>query len=74
MSEDEIKAMIWLLEEINNDKIIASYFRQKLNCHNTDIVKLIKKFKDICKTLDNPMYYKGDEVDISITPNVRIMK
>ena len=74
MSEDDIKAILWLLEEINNNKMIASYFRQELSHRNTDIAKLIKQFKDICKTLDNPMYYKGDEVDIPITPNVRIMK
>lgn len=74
MSENDIKAILWLLEEINKDKMMGSYFRQELNHRNTDIVRLIEQFKDICKVLDNPMYYEGDEIDVPITPNIRISK
>ena len=74
MSEDDIRAILWLLKSIHGDIKIGSYYKQQLNTRNTDIVKLIKRFKDICKILDNPTYYKGDEVDIPITPNVRIIK
>lgn len=57
MNEKDIKAILWLLEEINNDKIIASYFRQELNLHGTDIIKLIKWFKDMVEiNKDKPIF------------------
>lgn len=51
---------------------VLSYFRQELNHRSTDIVMLIKQFRDICKMLDNPMYYKGDEIDVPIIQDFKI--
>ena len=74
MNGKDIKAMLWLLEEINKDKMIASYFRQELNGKGTDIARLINQFKDIIKIMDNPMYFIHDDVPIPITPELIIRK
>ena len=74
MNENDIKAILWLLTAINEDKMIASYFRAHLNSRQTDIRRLINQFRDIVKMLENPMYYKGDNIDIPITPNVIVTK
>jgi len=59
MTDKDIRALLWLLEEINNDKMIASYFRQELNHRYTDIAKLIGNFKDIVKMLNEPRMNKA---------------
>ena len=71
MNEKDIKAILWLLEEINKDKIIVHYFRHQLNLHNTDIVKLINQFKDMVKMFDNPMV---NEIDVPIMPMLKVYK
>ena len=74
MNGKDIKAMLWLLEEINKNKMIASYFRQELNIKGTDIVRLINQFKDIIKIMDNPMYLVHDDVPIPLVPELIIRK
>ena len=71
MNEKDIKAILWLFEEINEDKIIASYFRQELNLRKTDIAKLIGQFKDFVRMLDKPM--TGD-LSITMIPNIIVKK
>jgi len=40
-----------------------------------DIEKLINELQDVVKMLDKSMYYRsGDEIDIPIIPNLRIIK
>lgn len=56
MNEKDIKAILWLLEEIDNDKMMGSYFRHQLNLRDTDLAKLIKWFKDMVKINKNPMF------------------
>jgi len=71
MNENDVKAILWLLKEINEDKIIASYFRANLNLYQTDIAKLIIEFEDIVKMLNNSI---TDELNIPIQPNVVVTK
>ncbi len=71
MGEDDIKAILWLLEEINNNKIVGSYFRQELNNRHTDIAKLINQFKNFVKMLNKPM--KG-KLSITMFPNIIVEK
>ena len=74
MNGKDIKAMLWLLEEINKDKIISSYFRQELNSKGTDIIRLINQYKDIVKIMANPMYLVHDDVPIPLVPELIIRK
>ena len=74
MNGKDIKGILWLLEEINKDKMIASYFRQELNGKGTDIARLINQFKDIVKIMNNPMYVLHDDVPVPLVPELIIRK
>lgn len=74
MNEKDVKAILWLLKRIENDKILGSYFRHELNLQYTDLARLIKIFKALAKILDNPMYLKDGEILIPITQNLEIIK
>jgi len=71
MGEDDIRGIYWLLKEINEDRKLASYFREQLNIRNTDIKRLMIIFTDFIKILDNPM---KDELSIDMIPNIRVGK
>ena len=71
MTEDEIRAILWLLKDINEDRKIGSYYKQQLNIRNTDIKKLIIQFYNFTKMLDEPM--KGD-LGITMLPNIIVKR
>ena len=71
MNENDIRAIYWLLKEINEDRKLASYFREQLNIRNTDIKRLMILFADFIKILDNPI---KDKLNMDMIPNIRVMK
>ncbi|GAF96061.1 unnamed protein product [marine sediment metagenome] len=73
MNERDVKAIYWLLGRIENDKILGSFFRHKLNLQYTDLARLIKIFKDLVKMLDNPMYRTDKKILVSIKQNLEII-
>lgn len=74
MNDKDVKAILWLLEEIEKDKIIRSYFQHNLNLQNTDLARLIKIFKDLVEMCSHPMYYADNKILIPITQNLEIIK
>lgn len=71
MDENDIRAILWLLKDIDEDRKIASYFRQQLNIRNTDIKRLIILFTNFVKMFDKPM---KDDLSIPILPNIIVKK
>ena len=71
MSEDDVKAIYWLLKRIYDDPILRDYFANELNHRGTDIVSLIKRFKIFVEMLNKPM---KNDLNITILPNIIVKR